>query len=377
MAFCGIDKRFCVGCSFLTIKKKQFRPKTNSKCHQKSLLTLKCSICRKELCYDCVCNLRSSIGPMQHLLHDDCKDFLQGLQEYDESNGKVTPEGYIGHCCLINRHYPDAKERKENFQNQHTKIILKREDLPDELIPKYFKSPSPNRPRIGGSMCLPEYKLLLPSDENSMDILGLGKEEKYLKVPFKTMPKNWTSTTVRIKVSIPHSLKDAKTMVRNKIDIKMYTTRMYSINNLIWIFILQKKVKVFYVPKVQDVDSKLRGCNKISAYDLSSSYYFDASFGISNDVDLTVVIGIDSMDQPENFGSILLMRFHKLRPTFKKKDTDGCTKTFLSRLQKELSNGGLERLRVRGSSGRITYSRDVKLLLATQNMFIWSSLATR
>ena len=118
---------------------------------------------------------------------------------------------------------------------------------------------------------------------------------------------------------------------------------MYSINNQIWIFILQQTVRVFYVPKVRDVDSKLKGCNKISTHDLSSSYYFDASLGVSNDVDVTVVIGIDSMDQPEYFGSILLMRFHKLRPTFKKKDTDGCTKTFLSRLQKELSNGGLER----------------------------------
>ena len=242
MAFCGIDKRFCVGCSFRTIEKKQFRPKTNSKCHQKSLLTLQCSICRKELCYDCVRDLRSSIGPIQHLLHDDCNDFVQGLQEYEESNGKVTPEGYIGHCCLINRHYPDAKERKENVQNQQTKVILKREDLPDELIPKYFESPSPNRPRIGGSMCLPEYKLLLPSDEKSMDILGLGKEEKYLKArwhyvidedwaqrkeirdvhPLKTMPNNWKSTTVKLKVPIPHSLKDAKTTVRNKIAILKY-----------------------------------------------------------------------------------------------------------------------------------------------------------
>jgi hypothetical protein len=236
MAFCGIDKRFCVGCSFRTIEKKQFRTKTNSKCHQKSLLTLKCSICRKELCYDCVRNLRSSIGPMQHLLHDDCKDFLNGLQAYDESNGKVTPEGYIGHCCLINRHYPDTKEQKNIYRKQQTKIILKREDLPDELIPKYFESPSP---RIGGSMCLPEYKLLVPSDENSMDILGLGKEHKYLKAkwhyvideewaqqmhirdvhPLNTMPNNWTSTTVKIQVSIPHSLKDAKTTVSNKIAI--------------------------------------------------------------------------------------------------------------------------------------------------------------
>ena len=133
------------------------------------------------------------------------------------------------------------------------------------------------------------------------------------------------------------------------------------------IFILQKKVRVYYVPKVQDVDSKLRGCNKISAHDLSSSYYFDASLGVSNDIDVTVVIGIDSMDKSESFGSILLMRFHKLRPSFTKKNTDGCTKTFFTTLRNELSNGGLERRRVGGSSGKITYSRDVKLLLATPN----------
>ena len=126
-------------------------------------------------------------------------------------------------------------------------------------------------------------------------------------------------------------------------------------------------MRVYYVPKVQDVDSKLRGCNKISAHDLSSSYYFDASLGVSNDIDVTVVIGIDSMDKSESFGSILLMRFHKLRPSFTKKNTDGCTKTFFTTLQNELSNGGLERRRVGGSSGKITYSRDVKLLLATPN----------
>ena len=86
-------------------------------------------------------------------------------------------------------------------------------------------------------MCLPEYALLLPSDKNCMDILGLGKEGQQLKEQLKAkwhyvmdeewvrrmescgvrpstkMPENWISITVKVKVSQPHSLEDVKTPV--------------------------------------------------------------------------------------------------------------------------------------------------------------------
>ena len=119
------------------------------------------------------------------------------------------------------------------------------------------------------------------------------------------------------------------------------------------------------MPKLRKEDVALKGCNQISEDDLSSSYYFDAS-SESNKVDVTLVVGLDSKHHA-GFASILLMRFHKLKPTFNQGNKDECSRNFLKELQSELSNGGLERRRVGGSSGRITYSRDMKLLMATPN----------
>ena len=235
MASCNIEKRFCVGCSFRTIEIKKFRPKGNSNCYQRTIKTLKCTSCEKELCFDCVRELISSLKPKMHLLHNDCNDFTQGLLKYYTSNGTVTPNTYIGHCCLIRRHYPTSKHRRDAH---HSNLIFKRSHFPTctKLVSRFFPPlPFDDAPklRVGGSMCLPEYGLLLPSDENCMDILGLGKEGQQLKAkwhyvideewargmesrgvrPSTKMPENWISITVKVKVSQPHSLEDRKTPV--------------------------------------------------------------------------------------------------------------------------------------------------------------------
>jgi hypothetical protein len=178
----------------------------------------------------------TNIKSKEHLFHEDCNDFVQGLKIYHQSKGTVTPDGYIGHCCLIDQHYPSKMNRAQGNQEKTSTLFFQREHLPKALIPQFFTKEhamSDNMPHLGGCMCLPEYKILLPSNERSMDILGLGKEGDELQpkwhyviderlaakmrerkvMPSTKMPKNWININVGIRVPLPHSLKQKKKLV--------------------------------------------------------------------------------------------------------------------------------------------------------------------
>ena len=247
MAFCIKGKGFCVGCSFRTIEKKQFNVATNSKCFQWTLRTLQSSRCSRELCYDCVTELLKNLQPKQHLFHEDCNNFIQGLHTYHNSKGTVTPQGFIGHCCLIDVHYPSKKERAQVDQDKVGTLFFQQKHLPTALIHEWFEEEhvmAENVPHLGGCMCLPEYKLLLPSNESSMDILGLGREGDALQAkwhyviderlaakmrmdkvkPSTVMPDNWTRIDVGIKVPLPHALTES-----NKKFVSKYTVLSFQI----------------------------------------------------------------------------------------------------------------------------------------------------
>jgi hypothetical protein len=89
--------------------------------------------------------------------------FLNQIDVFHHSSGKVTPQAYIGPCCQINRQYKkggvvrqSAKECADNSNSYPT---------------------DKDRPMIGGCMCLPEFRLLLPTSTTCMDVVGLGGED--------------------------------------------------------------------------------------------------------------------------------------------------------------------------------------------------------
>ena len=114
------------------------------------------------------------------------------------------PCDFTNHCCLICQHC-----RKKGNRNRT-----------DELSTK-----SHDKTLLGGALCLPEFKLNIPTDFGSIDILGLGKEiglpPRYYYVideinatlhqtndvwPMRDRPTNWTYRRHRqLKVDLPHA----------------------------------------------------------------------------------------------------------------------------------------------------------------------------
>jgi hypothetical protein len=111
--------------------------------------------------------------------------------------------------------------------------------------------------------------------------------------------------------------------------------------------------------KLVEANDQLRGSNHITDSDLMSSYYFDSTKFTK--VDITLILGFDA---DAEYGSILLCRFHNLSPELKNRTS---VRELLQDLQEHLKNDGLERRRLGGSSGYVTYSKEFKKLMKTSN----------
>ena len=105
-------------------------------------------------------DLYADISKKRSRLHEDSLPFLNGLEAYVLSNGKCVPDNYLGHCCIIKQHFKPDRNR----------------ELPEPLQ-DCKNSSDVDGVTIGGSMYLPEFQLLLPIDERSMDVFSLGKEQ--------------------------------------------------------------------------------------------------------------------------------------------------------------------------------------------------------
>ena len=126
MAFCPKSSKThnrnrnnnCVGCSYRTIEYCQFSQKKNSNCYQKSRVGMKCTSCNNVLCELCVADLIKGLQSKRKSLHSECDGFLRDIDTFHTSRGKVTPEEFIGHCCLIFKYSTSPSENKSPENNQ-------------------------------------------------------------------------------------------------------------------------------------------------------------------------------------------------------------------------------------------------------------------
>ena len=199
-------RKNCLGCSFRTIEYYRFSL-TNNKTFQKTEEGLTCSRCGCLLCKDCATILYQDLAKNRTKFHSDCNPFLNGLETYVLTNGKKHPKNFIGHCCMISVMYPP---RKKGSQVRNTVDV-------DDCQEGTFS--------IGGSFCLPEFKLLIPIDEKGMDVFGVGKDEEadarwhYVisekhaaeihsrgVFPSHEMPSSWTCVEKNLNIQLPHDL---------------------------------------------------------------------------------------------------------------------------------------------------------------------------
>ena len=177
------------------------------------------------MCESCVADLHKGLISKRKSLHSECDEFVRHIDTFHTSRGKVTPEGFIGHCCLISKYSTSPRENKLPPEQPTTCHNMTQDNVTSEGT------------IIGGCMCLPEFKLLIPTDTICMDVIGLGSENdpraklqgrwhyvideefaaavasrnvypKESDIP----PDEWKFMDIKMRVPLPHSLtgKDIK-----------------------------------------------------------------------------------------------------------------------------------------------------------------------
>ena len=148
-----IDKS-CLGCSYRTIEKSQSK-EGNCKCYQEAnRKCLMCVNCYGYICDRCVADVVPAINSKRKRYYEHCTACVEGLNYFND-NGK-QPVDYIAPCCLLRVHRPP----KLVFDN-------KRKNLGDRIT----SSP------LGGSFVIPEFQLIVSTCFDSIDVLGLGRED--------------------------------------------------------------------------------------------------------------------------------------------------------------------------------------------------------
>ena len=247
MAFCPKSSKThnrnrnnnCLGCSYRTIEYRQFSQKKNSNCYQKTRVGIKCSSCNRVLCESCVAGLLKGLKSKRNSLHSECDEFVRHIDTFHNSRGKVTPEGYIGHCCLISKYSTSPSGSKSPTEQRPLTCHNMTND-----------NGASEGTTIGGCMSLPEFRLLIPTDTTCMDVLGLGSENdrgEKLKGRWHYVideefaagvaarnvypkdshmpPDDWTFRDIKMSIPLPHSLtgRDCKKVsncaLRNLVDV--------------------------------------------------------------------------------------------------------------------------------------------------------------
>ena len=290
-----------------------------------------CVNCYGYICDRCVADVVPAINSKRKRYHEHCTACVEGLNYFND-NGK-QPVDYIAPCCLLRVNRPP----KLVFDN-------KRKNLGDRIT----SSP------LGGSFVIPEFRLIVSTCFDSIDVLGLGREDNLNPrihfvndeqngldlqaagvVPLTEMPESWEIETTIMHIRLPHVGKKARQ--RKKVF----------------------NVVVYYAPKSRDMPNFDKGCNELSPGEAAESYLFTVSAG--DDRDISIIIGYDCGSV---YGSVLLCRFHKMKPVLSNKLT---ARELLRQLTAQLKNGGIERRRRGGALGFVTYSDDLFQMLATPN----------
>lgn len=143
---------------------------------------------------------------------------------------------------------------------------------------------------------------------------------------------------------------------------------IYDTHSLTSFFCYQFKVKVYFIPKIQECDESLKASNKASDELVKECFYFDPDDS-SDGVDVTMLVGYDHIKSSDGGGvrSVLLCQLGNEMFRYNCGSSDIFCQDLLKDLMCALSNNGLERRRTGGSSGKLTYSNHLKQLMETPN----------
>ena len=327
------NSKWCLLCSHTTIEERQFN-KNNANCFQKHSDGITCSNCSQFVCIECATNFLPMLKRDRHKFHSDYATFVDQLEDFVTNKSNKIDSNFIGHCCLINRQRKIARQEQK------------------ELLPTSMTSST------GGAFCVPQFRLIIPIDLGAIDILALAKESGLEPVehyvidelnaafhednghrPLKKQPESWNYERIVVKVNKPH----VKQLVGERRKTKF-------------------KVDVYYAPIVNPITGP-KGSNQISENEIVNSYLFQRKRGC----DISLIIGYN---HGVRCGSILLLRFHSLRPDLTREVIGNNARYMWKEMYSQLSinKKKMERRRSGGSSGLIQYNRMVMEMMATPNI---------
>ena len=323
----------CLCCSYTTIEYANVKEGQVLRNFQESDHGLRCKVCARLLCTDCVLDLSKQFVSKRHLIHDEFLPFVDQILLYAKE--RKFPTNFIGHCCMI-----DVRRNEQmKFETSMRKIPL-------------LQNPKSEMYSYAGAFCLPEFRLLIKNFTKCMDVFSLGAEESIRPAlhyvvndecasqlmengifPSMDLPANWSRKHTNVSIILPHLLKDKS---------------------------MKYSVDITFVEKCNQKLVYEKGSNNINADEVKQSFLYTTE---SVDTDVSIIVGHDG---ESDYGSILLFRFNKMQPSFSRRGKQTVYK-FYGEIKSLLKNNGLERRREGGSSGITGYTRELKILMSTPN----------
>ena len=274
---------------------------------------LNCSICNMFACKNCIMNAiklinnSRTIKPSTFILSS--KKWYEDATKYLAINN--VPEDFVGHCCIIKK---DMGSIPGTSKSSHKNLTSTNDT---------------NDTKLGGALFFPEYKVLVDSPKNAIDVHALGKESSFPAVWHSVLPPYGEH-------NLPRNIMSFCKPIRKKIKIP----NLYSVD---FGDSIQIEVCLFIVPRVTGLDISRKGSNDVSHEEISGSMFVnDKSYLYGkrkSQKHVLMVVGND--------GPLLLCRFLDQKCNMSAKEQSRLFEYLFNFLQ----HNETERMRFGGSSG--------------------------
>ena len=132
-----------------------------------------CCSCGSLICNDCVKQLYPAVEAKLSSIHKSCAPYIKALKHaYSKSEEKDYRQvpNFIGNCCFIkNLRSKEMLLEKSRWENLES-IEVKPKKRKTIETPSMYNT-------MGGHMCLPEFDVIVETDFDCMDVIGLGGEK--------------------------------------------------------------------------------------------------------------------------------------------------------------------------------------------------------
>lgn len=274
---------------------------------------LHCSLCNLFACKKCIMNAIQLIDNSRTIVPSTL--ILSSKKWYEDTTKYLTihnvPQDFVGHCCIIKKDLGAIPGASGSSHNTLTSI----HDTKDT--------------KLGGALFFPEYKVLIDSPKDAIDVHALGKESSFPAVWHCVLPPYG-------EYNLPRNIMTFCKPLRKHIKIP----NLYSVD---FGDSIQIEVCLYVVPRVTEQNISRKGSNDVSCEEIAGSMFVnDKSYLYRKRKSQMHVLLIAGNDGP-----LLLCRFLDYKCNMSAKEQS----SLFEYLYNFLQHNATERMRFGGSSG--------------------------